>query len=326
MGQSLVAGLDLGDPPPLTLCPAQRAAVTRLVERRLPMTPLPCLCGAREDCVVARQDRYGIPLRTVLCRACGLLRSDPYYSDDALRVFYEQDYREIYRAGDGSMEALFGWQRLKGLAALDWLRRRGFGPFRRVVEVGAGAGGLLAAFREAGATVAGCDLNTQGVEHGRAQGLNLVVGSIADLEGDADLVVLSHVVEHFRDPLACLREASALAAPAGLLYVEVPGIRYVRRGSYKTLATYLQNAHAWHFTAGTLGFTAGRAGLRCLGVDEYVRAVLAPHGRPLASEPAHARQVLSAIRRSERLRHVPRVRWRLQRLADRLRRLCASRV
>ena len=58
----------------------------------------PCnLCGAREAEDLARLDRHGKPLRTVICRKCGLVWSDPVPTEETLRQFYAEEYRLQYK-------------------------------------------------------------------------------------------------------------------------------------------------------------------------------------------------------------------------------------
>jgi hypothetical protein len=58
----------------------------------------PCnLCGARNDVVVGTRDRDGHPLRTVLCRTCGLVWTNPRPSAAAMNAYYETLYRADYK-------------------------------------------------------------------------------------------------------------------------------------------------------------------------------------------------------------------------------------
>lgn len=57
---------------------------------------VPCnLCGGVHVSVLSHSSRSGAPLRTVVCRECGLGWSDP--PPHATRKFYEQDYRLAYK-------------------------------------------------------------------------------------------------------------------------------------------------------------------------------------------------------------------------------------
>ena len=56
------------------------------------------LCGAGNDVVVGARDRDGHPLRTVLCRTCGLVWTNPRPSAADMDAYYETDYRADYKA------------------------------------------------------------------------------------------------------------------------------------------------------------------------------------------------------------------------------------
>jgi len=107
------------------------------------------------------------------------------------------------------------------------------------------------------------------------------------------------VIEHTSDPVHFLREVTGLLKPTGICYIEVPGLLNLDKWYNGNLLEYLQNAHRWHFTAGTLGAVANRAGLRILECDQTI-VCLAQVGS--ADEMAMANDgadVLGEIRRLE---------------------------
>ena len=58
---------------------------------------LPCnLCGSTQVAELSHLDRDGSALRTVICKDCGLVWSDPLPMDVA--QYYEHDYRLDYKA------------------------------------------------------------------------------------------------------------------------------------------------------------------------------------------------------------------------------------
>jgi 2-polyprenyl-3-methyl-5-hydroxy-6-metoxy-1,4-benzoquinol methylase len=197
-------------------------------------------------------------LITKLCRACGLMRSDPYYDDTTLDSFYAYYYRRLYSGIECCTEEFFAQQQATGQSIFASVKAQ-LGAIRRV-DVGCGAGGVLLPFAEAGATVEGCDHDWSYLAVGRKHGLPLVQGGIEALTTrDADLVILSHVLEHVRDPVALLMALSPLLGPGGCVAVAVPGVFLIWR-DYGDLAFYLQNAHCWHYCLDTLHATMARAG------------------------------------------------------------------
>jgi len=307
----LSARLAAPGPPSVPLDGAQRAVLARVAARLADGTyrlePAPCPCGAARDVELARRDRYGLPVRTVLCRACGLARTDPRMRTEALRRFYEEDYRDLY-TGPAARERLFEGQIALGRSILAHVGRV-LPAGGTVVEVGCGPGGNLVPFAEAGYRTVGVDLGTTGFELGRARGVDLRQGDAASLlaegVGPVDLLVLHHVLEHFEDPIEALRPIRRLLAPRGVLWVEVPGLHAIHTRYAGDFLRYLQNAHLFHFTAATLAYVLRRAGLEPVHVDEHALALAipAPAGdRTPFPPPSGARATLAYLRRLERAR------------------------
>src|SRR6266566_78694 len=71
---------------------------------------VPSCLDNEEEVVVAEVERYGVPLRTVLSRHSGLMRSDPYYDSSYLATFYREHYRGLYRPKRFSMSWFFAEQ------------------------------------------------------------------------------------------------------------------------------------------------------------------------------------------------------------------------
>ena len=48
-----------------------------------------CLCGRNDSDLICSFDRYGLDQKTVICRDCGLIRSNPRMTEEEYRYFYE---------------------------------------------------------------------------------------------------------------------------------------------------------------------------------------------------------------------------------------------
>ncbi|GAP37003.1 class I SAM-dependent methyltransferase [Piscinibacter sakaiensis] len=116
-------------------------------------------------------------------------------------------------------------------ALLDLLGDR---PAQAALEIGCGAGANLRLLRERrpGCRTVGIEPDPQAAAVARGRLDAVHVGSVLDdaatpfAAGSFDLLVLSHVLEHFADPDAVLRRALRWLAPAGHLLVALPNVRH----------------------------------------------------------------------------------------------------
>jgi SAM-dependent methyltransferase len=236
----------------------------RLANAQFTLRTSPCICGVQSnDVLVGNVDRYGLPMRSVVCLECGTVRADPYLDEAGLQTFYRDYYQDLYdRAPDPA--AYFESQKVYGRRVLGMLRR--IAPAAAsAVEVGCGAGGALSVLRDAGLRTAGCDHSRPLIEFGAAQGMKrLAVGDLHALRaaipslGGEDLVYLHHVFEHMFDPGRFLRDCAPLLSPAGAVLVIVPDIARIDKFSFPggDIRLFLHIAHKYNYS---------REGLRRLG-------------------------------------------------------------
>ncbi len=266
------------DVPALRLTAQQRVArdtvATNLTGGTYTLEDVDCVCGTAGGLVIAERDRYGLPVRTVLCEQCGLLRTSPRMDQASTERFYGELYRDLY-TGDHDREGLY--QRQQGIGrGLHRLLARLIPDGGSVFEVGCGPGGILKPFADAGYQVAGADLGADYLSLGRADGLDLIEGdadALRESHGQADLVILNHVLEHFLDLPGELAKIRELIRPGGCLFVEVPGVLQLGRGYRGNLMLYLQNAHTYHFTGPTLKYALELAGFDVQYADDLSLAV-----------------------------------------------------
>lgn len=250
------------------LSATQKAMIADLNDRiatgRIGYRPIPCLCGETEARNVATLDRYRIRQDTVICCACGLLRSDPLMDDAALEWFYSSDfYRKLYSGEDFIPHTA---EKFSGMLPTADKRFDIIGAilpgrsFTRVAEIGCGAGWNLHPFFRRGISVVGCDYSPELTAFGRSMGMDIRTGSIEQLrDGKCDLVIMSHVLEHMPDPEAMIRAIDGILAENGSLYIEVPDLRDFCIGT-------LQSAHVWTFAPVHLAALLGKCGFRAISV------------------------------------------------------------
>jgi len=219
------------------------------------------ICGCSDGTVVARKDRYGIPMETVVCDRCGLIYSKDLLDADSFRRFYTEQYRDMYEGVRFSLDAkdLDSYFCARGLGprfTANIIALSGLRPGATILEIGTGGGWNLLPFKERGFTVRGYDYDDRFLDAGRRRGLDLRRGSIGDAirNGDrADLVLLVDVIEHLVDPVGDMKEIKKLLNKGGGVFIKTPGLKasYYGRAEGDFLGN-LQNAHLFLFEKATL--------------------------------------------------------------------------
>jgi hypothetical protein len=280
----------------------------KLASGELGLETVPCLCGSTHFDLVAKYDRYRVAQDTVLCRQCGLMQSQPRMGPDALSWFYGSDfYRHLYgglnvdRYTPANFESGACTDAARTQAIRDSLD---MASIRSIAEVGSGAGWNLWPFHKAGIRVVGCDFSPALTAAGRAAGMDIRLGPVQEaLAGETvDLLILSHVVEHFSDPVGEVRDIVSLLSPAHV-YIEVPNVDEFCIGT-------LQSAHNYTFSKGTLVAAMAKAGLvaqRDIPRNCHFAVLFSRDGQPkfkpeTAGEYERVVRIISRYERRERIK------------------------
>ncbi len=232
-----------------------------------------CLCGSTQFTRVAEEDRYGIPVGVHLCKNCGLGFQSPRPTHASLEKFYQADYRKLYRGTAKIDHEYFLRSYRRGGRVLEFLASQGLSlEGQAVVEVGCGPGGILKAFQERGNRVWGSELDAQCVAYSNSQRIPTYYGSVdvlIDAGVRADLIILSHLLEHIPSPIDFLNSLHKILNKDGIVYVEVPGVRNPDADFFAGL----QIAHLYYFDLVSLQYVMRAAGFQMLAGDEVVRSV-----------------------------------------------------
>lgn len=245
---------------------------------RLPLEEIEAcdLCGGSFFIQVARRDRYGIPLATQLCAACGLVFLSPRPTAEGYAELYERWYRPLVEAFGGRAAdpaALEPGQRAYA-EQLDAgplgraLRRRGRGG--RLLDVGGSTGVVAAYFAERYGFEAVClDPSPHEAERARARGLETFVGMAEDFDpGDRrfDVVLVCQTVDHLLSVRDVLRRAHGWLEEDGLFFIDPVDFRAVARAAH-SLVTTLKIDHPFYLTRETMDLYLARAGFATSALD-----------------------------------------------------------
>lgn len=250
------------------------------------------LCSTAEGILIAEIDRLGIPCKTLICKGCGLVFNDSFFSADSLEAVYREFYGKINFNGLSPEETFlkrtspdaYSWKRF---AYISLQLGDGLININTVFEIGCRDGCNLLPFYLAGKEVMGCDFDEEYLNAGRKRGLNLIRGGTDSLIASGkrgDLIILSHVVEHFIGLDEEIAKIKSLLTDSGYIYVEVPGLfnwnrkrRYaIAEDGYRStndFLSYLQSVHNYHLDLEKISFLFERAGFKMIAGDEWVRAI-----------------------------------------------------
>src|SRR5690349_10701739 len=295
----------------------------RLSADRLEVVPCP-LCQAPSYETLATTDRYDMGLVTVGCRRCGLVYTNPQPRAQALDDFYEHAYRALYQGVDVPTVDYIRQHRKheRALATAEFLApAAALRAGQAVLDVGAAEGSILRALglRVPGLRLTAVEPNRAFGAFAREQSGCEVFASLADLakESRFDLIVVNHVLEHVKHPVALLKELGGRLAPGGRIYVDVPDIE-----RYRTLRC-LHIAHLVHLSERTLRLLVQVAGFEPQLVQRHepslhprsIRTLIAPRA---GGEPdiAFRRDGWAAVARLQRRAWRFHLKRKLRRLRD----------
>lgn len=237
-------------PPGSTNCDSQSSVGSKTCD----------LCGESEFDVISSADRHGQQLDTGVCRNCGLVAHMQIPTEEELHQFYSEDYRQDYHGEltPSHRRVMRAWY--NGRRIFEQLQPH-LTPGQRLLEVGAGIGCTVKVFDLNGWQASGIDPNVGFLDYSREHLQSPIsVGNLYDLpsQPEYDVVLLIHVIEHFRSPKAALQHIRQLLPTGGKFYVECPNLA----APFATQPRMFHFAHIHNFTPRTLQWMAELCGFR----------------------------------------------------------------
>lgn len=209
---------------------------------------------------------YGRHHTIVECAHCGLVYTNPRLDGSQILDSYEAVEDPLYlEERDGRV--LTFERHLKPLEKLH-------APPGRLLDVGAYTGVFVEIAAKHGWEATGVEPSHWAVEQARAQGLNMIEGTLATsglADASIDVVTMWDVIEHLTDPLAEVQQAYRLLKPGGLLVVHTMDIDSLFARLLGGRWPWLMEMHVYYFSRRTLAALLTKAGLRVIRVEPQGR-------------------------------------------------------
>jgi 2-polyprenyl-3-methyl-5-hydroxy-6-metoxy-1,4-benzoquinol methylase len=251
-------------------------------------------CSGTELEKLLEVDRFDLPFGSYICEACGLIITSPRIKQESLKYYYDKYYHPLnYGKEDLTNQgSLYGSE--QGVKVFSKLKPYISKSKIEVLEIGAGVGNVLKDIQDQAsalgikANILGTEYSHQCIETCGEIGIEAIFGdaqTVVELGRTFDLIILSHVFEHFIDLKVELARLSKLLTKDGLIYIEVPGIYKNHMNHYYDFSFlgYSVHAHMYNFTLKTLESILAANGFSMVEGDETVYGIFRFTGDALAT-------------------------------------------
>jgi ubiquinone/menaquinone biosynthesis C-methylase UbiE len=246
-----------------------------------------CLCGENTLLQLSYIDRFNLNFGSYLCPSCGLILTSPRIKQKFLPAYYDKYYHPLH----------FGKKDLKDQTALYKLGQgkkifeltsKHFPKEKqhlKILEIGAGTGNVLDEFskeaknNQMNITLCGTEYSQECIKSSEKKGIKMISGGVQEISNVTtdpfDLIILSHVFEHFIDLENELNMLKKIMHDDTLLYIEVPGLFTIHKRPYYDFSYlgHLTHAHIYNFTLDSLLHILVNNGFNMLYGNEEVESI-----------------------------------------------------
>lgn len=264
------------------------------------------VCGGR----TFAGELFADPWKLDRCQGCGLVFTNPRFTDQKLNQLYTAEYYETGASACFEMQLVpprfDDFQLAQSCRAM---LRTAKQP--RSIDVGCGPGRLVEAFARSGFLAKGIEPSAMAAATAQSRNRDITNATVGDMPSTAfDVVTAMHVLEHVPTARTFVGECARILAPGGILVIEVPN--YASRNSQALGPRWphlYPDSHLYQFTPATLRRLIAGAGLRVVrerwlggGIGEAAtsQASREPAASDAARQPAPTNPLKALVWESRR--------------------------
>ena len=223
------------------------------------------ICGNESEWTTVARSPEGFVWS--FCMKCGLFQLNKRLCSASLKSFYESgEYQLICMGGLDDKRHFLLEYKVMSLYFLDILNKLGVKlQETSILEIGCGSGGILLAFKEAGATVKGFDIDEHKVNYGKKHVPEIYIGDAMNRDtcpsfSPFNIILISNVLEHLQYPRDFLKRIfDKVESAETKVIIDVPNFEGSSLYSDK-FTDFLHIAHLWYFTSLSLERLINSAG------------------------------------------------------------------
>ena len=196
------------------------------------------------------------------CCNCGLYFID-LPTDEEIYALYKNEYHnniknKLFETAKSKMRYA------RSLSQFNFIKKYIDFHNKKVCEIGAFDGLLLNIFKKNGCDVYGYELNDNARLYAKNKYDIDLKPNFLESEEKYDIIMLSHVIEHFKNPFDVLIKIKNMLKDNGYLYIEVPNSPNKNQCSYDILMRYLSTEHIVNFNIENLKMFVKKADLNII--------------------------------------------------------------
>lgn len=244
-----------------------------------------CLCGNKNDQLLSKVDRYSVKFDTVICRSCGLIRAPKFFDNESIIDFYKNHYRKIMSDDSTNYtdpENLYEEQKKKAkdqFKIIDQTLKKKIKNFI-ILDLGGGVGGRLEYFDKSNKLFL-ADFFDPYLTYAKSKGINTLKGGLKDVNFKPDLIILSHVIEHWNNfDIEIKNLIKIQKINQTINFIEFPGIDSLKLGRRGGDFLYdIHIPHVYYFASYVFENLMNRYGFEKIYIDEEIKSLFIYTGK-----------------------------------------------